>query len=297
MSGAGRPSAGIPSSVGLSISAVASRTGVTTTTLRMWQERYGLGASLRSGGGHRRYTAGDVDRVVAVKHLVDRGVPTAEAARSVLEAARHDLTLPDGAHPVAHELGHAALELDGPTVRRLLAARLAKDTVAAVWEGVLRPVLATIGDEWPVVAHGIAVEHLVSHVAATELARVTGPHAADAPDVLLASAPAELHDLPLVALGAELASTGRRGTVLGARTPTASLVAAADRAAPAAVVVLALTPEVADPEVLTAVGASAPVVAAGPGWDPTVLPAAVPHVDGLAEAAEVAAALSAGRRV
>jgi DNA-binding transcriptional MerR regulator len=280
----------------MSISAVAARTGVTVTTLRMWQSRYGLGPSHRSAGGHRRYREADVDRVLAVKQLTDRGVPVAEAARSVLAAPVHGLELPAGADPVAHEIGVAALELDGPTVRRLLARRLAEDSVETVWERLLRPVLAAIGDGWPAVAHGIAVEHLLSHVAATELAAVTGRHAVDAPEVLLASAPEELHDLPLIALGAVLAGTGRVATVLGARTPAGSLVAATGRAAPAAMVVLALTPEVADPAVLDTVAGSA-CVAAGPGWDPTRLPEAVPHVDGLAEAAAVVAALTgAGSR-
>uniref|UniRef100_UPI0015F06C2E MerR family transcriptional regulator n=1 Tax=Pseudonocardia pini TaxID=2758030 RepID=UPI0015F06C2E len=212
-----------PASAGMSISAVAARTGVTVTTLRMWQSRYGLGPSHRSAGGHRRYSEADIDRVLAVTRLMDRGVPPAEAARAVLATPVHGLELPAGVDPVAHEIGVAALDLDGPAVRRLLARRLAEDSVETVWERVLRPVLASIGNDWAEVAHGIAVEHLVSHVAATELAAITGPHAVDAPEVLLASAPEELHDLPLVALGAVLAGTGRVGTVLGARTPVGSL--------------------------------------------------------------------------
>ncbi|MCW0213519.1 MAG: MerR family transcriptional regulator [Pseudonocardia sp.] len=290
----GGPVERLPSSAGMSISVVASRTGVTVTTLRMWQSRYGLGPSHRSAGGHRRYDEGDVERLLAVKQLVDRGASPAEAARSVLAAPRQLLELASGTDPVAHEIGRAALELDGPAVRRLLARKLAEDPVESVWEGVLRPVLAAIGDDWPAVAHGIAVEHLLSHVVASELATITGPHSVDASEVLLASAPEELHDLPLAALRAVLASTGRVGTLLGARTPIGSLAAAAARAAPVAVVVLALTPDVADLSVLTAMASSA-VVAAGPGWDPTLLPEPVTHVDGLAEAVNVLAALTGAR--
>jgi hypothetical protein len=47
----------------LSISAAARRTGITVATLRVWQTRYGLGPRLTTPGGHRRYTAGDIQRL------------------------------------------------------------------------------------------------------------------------------------------------------------------------------------------------------------------------------------------
>ena len=57
----------LPAAIGaaLSISAAARHTGITVATLRMWQTRYGLGPSLTTPGGHRRYTAGDIQRLNA----------------------------------------------------------------------------------------------------------------------------------------------------------------------------------------------------------------------------------------
>src|SRR5689334_12883185 len=71
----------------LSISQVARRTGLTTTTLRVWQRRYGLGASATSAGGHRRYSPADLARLRAARELIEQGLPTAEAARIVLTPA------------------------------------------------------------------------------------------------------------------------------------------------------------------------------------------------------------------
>src|SRR5215212_5670952 len=64
----------------LAISEVARLTGLTTATLRVWQRRYGLGASRSSPGGHRRYSPLDVARLRAVQQLLAQGLPTAEAA-------------------------------------------------------------------------------------------------------------------------------------------------------------------------------------------------------------------------
>jgi DICT domain-containing protein len=51
---------------GLSISALAQRTGVPQATLRSWETRFGFPAPLRLPGGHRRYTATDVTAVEEV---------------------------------------------------------------------------------------------------------------------------------------------------------------------------------------------------------------------------------------
>ena len=99
---------------------MARLTGLTSATLRVWQRRYGLGASRSSPGGHRRYSPQDVARLRAVQRLVGRGLPTAEAVRVVLRPVEHGLDLPAEAHPVAHLLAAAALDLDGPSCRSQL---------------------------------------------------------------------------------------------------------------------------------------------------------------------------------
>ena len=270
----------------LAISEVARLTGLTSTTLRVWQRRYGLGASRSSPGGHRRYSPQDVARLRAVQRLVGRGLPTAEAARVVLRPVEHGLDLPAEAHPVAHLLAAAALDLDGPSCRSQLRDHLETHSVERTWEDVLRPVLAAVGDRWAEIPHGVAVEHVLSHVAAAVLGAATPAPPGPAP-VLLACVPVEEHDLPLVALAAALGRRGVATTLLGAATPTDALAGAVRRGCPTVVMVLALLPELADPGVLTALPSVDRLVAAGPGWDGVDLPEGIERVGDLPSALRI----------
>lgn len=276
----------------LTISAVERRTGIPQATLRAWENRYGLAPSRVTTGGHRRYTPGDVARLRSVQHLVARGVPAGEAARTVLsehgEPDLPHLDLPEGAARTALEVAAAAIDLDGPGTRAVLREHLAAHGVLVTWETVLRPVLAAIGEQWPDVPHGVAAEHMLSHVATVVLGEsVRRPPGFGDRSVLLACVPGELHDLPLHALWAALDVTRAEATLLGAGTPVDTLVAAASRHRPDLVVVFALLPEYAEPDVLEQLAGTSTVVAAGPGWDAAALPDDVEHVDDLLGATEV----------
>src|SRR4051812_45675250 len=57
-------------------SGVAARlAGLSAATLRVWERRYQLTATLRSATGQRLYTASQVRRLGLLKQLVDRGHP------------------------------------------------------------------------------------------------------------------------------------------------------------------------------------------------------------------------------
>ena len=290
----------------LAISEVARLTGLTTTTLRVWQRRYGLGASWSSPGGHRRYSASDVARLRAVQRLLGEGLPTGEAVRVVLAPVEHGLDLPSGAHPVAHLLAAAALDLDGPSCRILVHDHLETHSVEQTWDDLLRPVLAAVGERWDELPQGVAVEHVLSHVAAAELGAATvgpapigvarigaarigaaAPGPVGPPPVLLACVPVEEHDLPLVALAAALSQRGVPSTLLGAATPADAIAGAVARRRPTVVVLLALLPELADPGVLVALPSTDCLVAAGPGWDDTTLPGRVRRIGNLSGALRV----------
>jgi len=276
----------------LTISAVERRTGISQATLRAWENRYGLAPSRVTAGGHRRYTPNDVARLRSVQQLVAQGVPAGEAARSVLSLAgeRHlpHLDLPHGTGRWARELATAAVDLDGPATRGLLREHLAAHGVLITWDTVLRPVLRAIGDQWPEVPHGVAAEHMLSHIATVVLGEtVRRPPGVGDRSVLLACAPGELHDLPLYALWAALDVTRAEATLLGARTPVEPLVASAERHRPDVVVMFCLLPEFGRVEHLLQLAGSATLVAAGPGWDRAALPGDIEHVDDLLGATEV----------
>ncbi len=57
---------------GYGIRAVVRLTGLPAHTLRLWEERYGAIRVARSPGGHRVYSAADVERLTRLKRLVDQ---------------------------------------------------------------------------------------------------------------------------------------------------------------------------------------------------------------------------------
>ena len=64
------------------IGTVARLTGLKADTLRVWERRYGLGASHKSATGRRQYTQADLDHLQLVAALVSQGVRIGEIAAS-----------------------------------------------------------------------------------------------------------------------------------------------------------------------------------------------------------------------
>jgi methanogenic corrinoid protein MtbC1 len=71
----------------LTTGALARRLGVSPTTLRSWDRRYGIGPAARTGGRHRRWAPEDVTMLETMCRLTASGVPPAEAARAARERA------------------------------------------------------------------------------------------------------------------------------------------------------------------------------------------------------------------
>ncbi|WP_435837253.1 MerR family transcriptional regulator [Streptomyces asoensis] len=88
-----------PVEAGVTTGSLARMLGVSPTTLRSWDRRYGLGPAVRAQGRQRRWSTRDVAMVKAMCQLTATGVPPAEAARAVIEQARGD----HGAAPSASD--------------------------------------------------------------------------------------------------------------------------------------------------------------------------------------------------
>ena len=80
--------------VPLSVTAVAAKLGVSASTLRTWERRYGLGPGARPAGSHRRYLPEDVQRLSRMTDLIRSGVSAADAAATVLALGDDVLTEP-----------------------------------------------------------------------------------------------------------------------------------------------------------------------------------------------------------
>src|SRR5688500_13956841 len=107
--------------------------GISPTTLRTWDRRYGLGPSTRHEGKHRRYSDEDVARLKRMVELTGSGVAPASAAASLM---------PSG----ALEFGAAADLLDAARMRRMAVGLIARHGVVHAWDAVLMPFLIELGE-------------------------------------------------------------------------------------------------------------------------------------------------------
>jgi MerR family transcriptional regulator, light-induced transcriptional regulator len=275
-----------PAVAGLTTGAVARRLGVSPTTLRSWDRRYGLGPAHRSQGHHRRWSPQDVALVEEMCRLTAAGAPPAEAAR-VAGAASAGGLLPaaaaagagrtrqsaDGPPPArrggaggglplggdvrqeCRGLSRAAVRLDAPALERRLADAVRQYGLITAWEEVMVPTLHAVGRKWESSGDRyVEVEHLLSwHVSTTlrRAAHVPAPHTTTPPagagPVVLACVPGEQHSLPLEALEAALGLLGVPTRMLGAAVPVEALVACVRRTGPAAVVMWAQSRSSASP--------------------------------------------------
>ncbi|GAB3082218.1 MerR family transcriptional regulator [Intrasporangium mesophilum] len=96
------------------VGTVADQVGVSTSTLRSWERRYGLGPTRRTGGGHRRYGPTDVLRVRLMARLTAQGVP-ARAAADAIAGMDDRAVVARLRAPATEMLRAAAGEASGPT--------------------------------------------------------------------------------------------------------------------------------------------------------------------------------------
>lgn len=260
---------------GWPVAAAAERVGVSVSTLRSWEARYGLAPHGRTRGGHRRYTASDIARLQRLNQLIRQGIPTGAAAVTVQ-------TQQSGSRPRSrtnsedspHKRLLAAIDtLQTASVQRLAYRLLSEQGTVTAWSQTFIPLLQQLGRTWAVSGTGVECEHLAAeaiHAALVThtrrqrsgLARGTDPHGS----VLLAATPDEAHTLPLHALAAALAEHGISSSVFGT-LPADALLSAAEHSRPSAIVLFARSRQTADVRTLRRVIDTAPLICAGgPGW-------------------------------
>jgi MerR family transcriptional regulator, light-induced transcriptional regulator len=269
------------------------RVGVSPDLLRAWERRYGLLRPIRSPGGFRLYTAEDAARVSRMRQALGEGLSAAEAAGIAL--ADEPRASRNGPPPDAVDrLLTSIRAYDEPGVHAVLDEELAAFGLDVVLRDLVLPTLRQVGLEWQQGTLDISHEHFASHVLRGRLlalgrlwGRGSGPLA------LLACAPREEHDLGLIAFGLVLRSYGWRILLLGADTPVATLVHAAETTRPALTVVTSVEPARLEAEApaLRGLADLVPLVLAGPGASDAVCEqVGVSRLDGdlVAAAAEIA---------
>jgi DNA-binding transcriptional MerR regulator len=266
----------------LAVAEVADRLGISVSTLRSWERRYGLGATVRTSGGHRRYSDADLTVLRHARRLIDTGIATGAAVSLALaNAASRSVPLVEQSSAITdEELGQAfadALDrLDAFAATAAATSLLARRGVTSAWIDTFVPYLHRAGQIWQRTGAAIEREHLAVDAIRGALISHRDRHsAAVGPDtalVVLAATEQERHTLPLHALEAALFERGTPARTFG-HLPASALRAVVDRLQPAAIVLWTRCRHDDDLDQLRAIRGRVPAVhAAGPGWRSERLP-------------------------
>ncbi len=254
------------------IGGLSRRVGVSPELLRAWERRYGLLSPSRSAGGFRLYSNLDEARVRSMQRHLGAGYSAAEAARLALTETEGDgadqRAGPARLEQWSTDLGVALDRFDEPAAHAAVDRLLAAFRLQTVLRDVVVPYLSELGRRWERGEASVAQEHFASNLLRGRLlglargwAESTGPRA------VLACAPGELHDLPLICFGLALAACGWSITYLGPDTPISTIKEALGGRERPLVVISAMMPErflVVQAE-LTELAADVRLALAGPG--------------------------------
>ncbi len=221
---------------GLSIQTVSRMLDIPAPTIRSWERRYGIPATSRSQGGHRRFLPDELDALRRMRDEIARGHRASDAAAIV-----HAANAVDSPHQrLIDDFLQAAYRLDPRSADALLEHAREQIGLEAAICGVLLPAMRQIGLWWESGRCDVAHEHLATEASRAWLNRLLylGPAPWQPESVILTCGPRDYHTLGLESMGVLLAHRGYGCRVLGARTPARSLATAVQGTGAAAVVMV-----------------------------------------------------------
>jgi DNA-binding transcriptional MerR regulator/methylmalonyl-CoA mutase cobalamin-binding subunit len=227
----------IKAPIHLSIAAVERDTGLSKDTLRVWERRYGFPNPERDHFGERIYSIDQVDRLRAIRRLMDVGYRPGKIIGLSLEDLQALAESVPQAAPIASEDQVADLDQlmnvlkshEIEDLRRQLSQRVLRLGLARFVTELVAPLTEKVGDTWARGQLEIYEEHLFTESMQVVLRNAisTIPQPGNRPRVLLTTFPSEPHGMGLLMVEALLALEGCRCFSLGVQTPVWDIVLAA----------------------------------------------------------------------
>jgi MerR family transcriptional regulator, light-induced transcriptional regulator len=207
--------------------------GVSDSTLRAWERRYGVVVSRRTDAGYRLYDEAAVRTLSLMHGLVLEGW----SVRAAAEETRRRLAageLAGGPLPVDipaaddEALARVAASFDTAGLSALLDQQFGTGPFETTVDGWLLPALRELGTAWESGRVTVAGEHLVAHGVARRLAAAyeTPRAASPGPQVVIGLPAGARHELGLLSFAAAARRTGLATTYLGADVPASDWAAA-----------------------------------------------------------------------
>jgi DNA-binding transcriptional MerR regulator len=272
--------------------AVARRLQISTSTLRTWNHRYGVGPPQQRPGEHRRYSEADVAELTAMQRFIAAGVPPGVAADIVRQGsvAGDESTPPAlrasrkaGRSPVRSARGveHAAMRLDADALVQAFDTSLQTHGSLRTWTTLCQPVFMRIERQILELGKCRDVEAVLAWSLLASLHRIPQRTPTSRSAALLACMQGEHHALVLEVLHAALVERGIASCMLGSSAADSAVLEAISRTRPALVVLSSHQPCTARLGPLHRIASRVThVIAAGPGWNHrTAVPSNVRYLD------------------
>lgn len=257
----------------------AQLVGVSQSTLRAWETRYGVGTSRRTEAGYRIYDDEAVRSLREMRALVADGWAVSSAAAEILRRrAEPEVPRPLPVEPPrsggadTRAFVRAAADYDVRALAAVLDERFSTASFETVVDDWLLVALRDLGLAWQKGQVSVAAEHLAAGAAARRVAMAYDAAGAPptGPGVVIGLAPGARHDIGLLCFATAARRAGLATTYLGADVPVADWTDAVTTHGPTCVVLA--VPRVDDvaatsaavaavreaaPDLLVAVGGSA----------------------------------------
>lgn len=217
----------------LSISTVERETGLLKDTLRAWEKRYGFPTPGRDANGERIYSRDQVDKLITIKRLIDRGARPGKIVGLPMQALLERADSGTGAAhdpPELIEVLRLVKTHGVPELRKRLDQTLLHQGLERFLQETIAPLNLMVGEAWMRGELQVFEEHLYTETvqallrsAVASLSRPSG-----APRILLTTLPGEPHILGLLMAECMLWVQGATCIVLGPQTPAREIARAAD---------------------------------------------------------------------
>lgn len=230
------------------IQVAANRSGLSPDVLRAWEKRYGAVDPDRTGGGQRRYSDQDIERLRLLREVTEAGRrigdvadrPTDELSRMVREDHRAEARL-DGMTPDEEErltpflvaAFEAADDLDAVGLENILERAQAVLPTESFLGGLVGGVMKRVGECWQEGRMRPGQEHVASGVVRRvlmELLARARPFS-DAPRIVIGTPRGELHEIGALIAGCMAALEGWEVVYSGPDLPAAEIAELARRTA------------------------------------------------------------------
>jgi methanogenic corrinoid protein MtbC1 len=210
-----------------SISFISRETGISTATLRKWEQRYGFPKPNRENGYTRTYSEEELSCLSEVKRLIDRGMRPSALLKGGLEQivpliSEHSNQAQTKQQRVfVDEALGLLISHKMKDLQILLEKKLKKIGIFNFIEQVATPLTVAVGDNWSMGVLSVFTEHCYSQQMLALLVNAvkTKQPTSDAPCVLLATLSGEKHTLGLAMVQALLFEQGAYCINLGAELP------------------------------------------------------------------------------